>query len=517
MGTPEAEPPTSKPPTLASGRIGPASVLVSALAATAPLAVLITVVPAAYARGGGPLVPLSFVALAVVLLLFSTGYAAMADRAPFAGALYAYVARGLGRPAALAAAWVALLSYTALQAGLYGVVGAAAAPLLGTWFGVHVPWWEAAAACWFLVAIAGTIRVAVVGGLLALLVVAEAAIISGFAAANVIHPAGDHVTRASILPEHPSAIDRPVLGLLLAFGALAFVGFETTGAYAEETTRPRRDAGRATYAVVICFALLVGVAAWALAVGTGPDQVGVLADSRGSEMIFDLAAARLAPWAVTLGRIVLVTGLLGAMIALQSTISRYFFSLGREAIFPRVLGRAARRTSAPRAASLTQTVLTGAALGAAILAGVEAPGELARRLSALGGLGVLVLLLTTSLAALLHLNKVPNARAEGLGARFIAPVLSTVSLGLLCYLAFRNLPALLDIRAADNLIWIVPGALGAVALIGLLHAGMLRATRPTIYAGIGHGGVPVVVTPKIPRQRRKDREPGAHRPERVES
>ena len=503
------------PPTLAADRIGPASVLASALGATAPLAVLITVVPAAYARGGGPLVPLTFVALAVVLLLFSVGYAAMADRAPFAGAMYAYVARGLGRPAGLGAAWVALLSYTALQAALYGVAGAAAAPLIGNWFGVHALWWEVAAACWFLVAIAGTVRVVVLGVLLTLIVVAEAAVLSGFAAADIIHPAGDHLSRAAILPGHPSAIDRPVLGLLLAFGALAFVGFETTGVYAEETTRPRRDAGRATYAVVICFALLVAVPAWALAVAAGPDRVGVLADTRGSEMVFDLASARLAPWAVTMGRVVVVTGLLGAMVALQATISRYFFALGREQIFPRVLGRAPRRTSAPRAAALTQTVLTGAALGAAVLAGVDAPGVLARRLAALGGLGVLVLLLATSLAALLHLNRVPNAKAEGVGARFIAPVLSTVSLGVLCYLAFRNLPALLSVRPSDNLIWIVPGTLGAVALIGLLHAAMLRATRPAIYAGIGHGGAPVVVTPKIPKQR-KPREPGAHRPERVQ-
>jgi amino acid transporter len=346
-------------------------------------------------------------------------------------------------------------------------------------------------------------------------VVAEAAVLSGFAAADIIHPAGDQLTRAAILPEHPSAIDRPVLGLLLAFGALAFVGFETTGVYAEEATRPRRDAGRATYAVVICFTLLLAVPAWALAAGAGPDQIGALADTRGSEMVFDLASARLASWAVTLGRVVLVTGLLGAMVALQATISRYLFALGREQIFPRVLGRASRRTSAPRAASLTQTVLTGAALGAAVLAGVDAPGVLARRLTALGGLGILVLLLATSLAALLHLNRVPNARAEGVIARFVAPVLSTVALGVLCYLAFRNLPALLSVRPADNLIWIVPGTLGAVALIGLLHAAMLRATRPAIYAGIGHAGAPVVVTPKIPKQR-KPREPGAHRPERVQ-
>jgi amino acid transporter len=508
----EAESDTDKPPTLAADRIGPASVLVSALGATAPLAVLVTVVPAAYARGGGPLVPLTFAAIAVVLMLFSVGYAAMANRAPFAGALYSYVARGLGRPAGLGAAWMAWLSYTALQVSLYEVAGAAVAPLLGNWFGIHEPWWAVAGACWLLVAIAGTVRVAILGALLGVLVVAEAAVLSGYAAANFIHPAGGHLTRASILP---ASIDRPVLGLLLVFGALAFVGFETTGAYAEETTRPRRDAGRATYAVIVCFMLLLLVSSWALAAGAGPGQVGLLADTRGSEMVFDLANERLAPWAITLGRVVLVAALLAAMTAFQATIARYFYSLGREQIFPRALGRASRRTSAPRAASLTQTVLTGAALGAAVLAGVDAPGVLARRLSALGGLGILVLLLATSLSALLHLNRVPNAKAEGLLARFVAPLLSTVALGLLCYLAFRNLPALLNIRPSDNLIWIVPGALGAVALIGLLHAAMLRATRPTIYAGIGHGGAPVVVTPKIPRQRRP-KEPGAHRPERVQ-
>jgi amino acid transporter len=211
-----------------------------------------------------------------------------------------------------------------------------------------------------------------------------------------------------------------------------------------------------------------------------------------------------------------VTALVAALIALHTAVSRYYFALGREQVFPRVLGRAARRTSTPRAASLTQSVITGLALAAAVLTGVDAPGVLARRLTALGGLGVLVLLLATSLAALLHLNRVPAAGGEGVWARFVAPILSTVSLGVLCYLAFRNLPALLDIRPVDNLIWIVPGALGAVAVVGILHAVMLRATRPTLYAGIGHAGVPVVVTPRIPRPR-TPREPGAHRPERIQS
>jgi amino acid transporter len=502
VGTPE-----DSPHTLASGRIGAAAVFFFALAATAPISVLIFVVPAAYARGGGPLVPLAFVALAVVLVLFAAGYAAMAHRAPFAGAMYAYVSRGLGRPSGLAAAWIALISYLALQLGLYGVIGVAVAPLLHSWFGVGAAWWMVAAACWAVVAIGGTLRIEITGGLMAVLVIAETAVIAGFAAANVIDPAGGRIPLGTIVPAHPAAIDRPALGLLLAVGVLAFVGFETTGAYAEETMRPRREAGRATYVVVVLLGLVLAAFAWSMIVAAGPDRVGALAQTRGPELIFDLAAARLAPWAVTLGRLMLVTGLLAAMLSLHHTISRYLFALGRERVFPRALGRTARRTRAPRTASLIQSLFVAAVLGYA--ATLPSPVVVAQQLAVFGGLGILLLLLATSLAALLYLNQVPGG--EGFWGRFVAPILSTVALGALCFLASVNLPALLGVAPGDVLRWVVPGVLAALALVGLIHGWSLRKASPVTYAGIGQGGAPVVVTPQVPLPR----EPGKHRPERV--
>src|SRR5215208_2020936 len=122
--------------TLAAGRLGASALVFFALAAATPHTVVAAVIPAAYARGDGSFVPLAFLALGLVLLLFCVGYAAMARRAPNAGALYALIARGLGRPVGIGAAWVALNSYNALQIGLYGAVGLAAAPLLDSWFGV---------------------------------------------------------------------------------------------------------------------------------------------------------------------------------------------------------------------------------------------------------------------------------------------------------------------------------------------------------------------------------------------
>ncbi|MBM2618148.1 APC family permease [Actinoplanes sp. LDG1-06] len=498
--------------TLAPGRLGAAAVAFFALAATAPIAVLINVVPAASATGGGPLVPLSFLALGIVLLLFSAGYSAMAHRAPFAGAMYTYVTRGLGRPVGVGAAWLALVCYQAIQLGLYGMVGAAAAPMLNSWFGLETQWWTVAAACWLLVALCGPIRSEVGSGLIALLVLAEVAVTAGFTAANIIDPGGGQITRATLVP---SGVDMGALGLLLVVGLLAFAGFETTGTYAEESIRPRRDPGLATYVTVAAIALLLATASWSLSTAAGAGQVTALARGRGSEMLFDLAAGRLAPWAVTLGRLMLLTGLFAAILALHHAISRYLFALGRERVLPAALGRTSRRTLAPRSSSLTQSAVAALLLAGAAVAGVADPPLAGRRLVIAGGLGILVLLLVTSVAALLHLNQVPNG--EGAYTRFVAPVLSTVALGSLGYLAFRDLGALFGVRES---LWVVPLALVTVGLIGALHALILRATRPVIYAGIGQGGAPVVVTPQVPRPRaaeepQEPREPGAHRPERV--
>ena len=69
--------------------------------------------------------------MALLLALFSVGYVAMSRHITNAGAFYTYVTHGLGRPAGVGAAWMALLAYNALQVGFYGIIGAAAAPLLG--------------------------------------------------------------------------------------------------------------------------------------------------------------------------------------------------------------------------------------------------------------------------------------------------------------------------------------------------------------------------------------------------
>ncbi|MFI1995795.1 amino acid permease [Actinoplanes sp. NPDC020271] len=526
MATPE-EPPHTAPAGLARGRLGAGNVAFIGVAAAVPAATVVLVIPPVLAAGAGPLAALSVVAVAVVLFLFGTPYAAMIRRTPSAGAAYPQVARGLGRPAALIAAWLALAGYHAIQFGLYALAGQAAAPLLHSFFGVTAPWWAVAAGCWAVVALGGLLRAEFAAAAIAVLAVVEAAVLAGLAGAFVVRPAGGRITTSTFLPTELSAIDRPLLGLLLAVAVLAFAGFETTAAYSEEARDPHRTAGRGARVTIVLLTLLLAGVTWSMIVAAGPRGVAGRAAARGPELLFTLADERLAPWAVTTGRLALLTGLLGGILAVHQAVARCLFALGRERVLPAVLGNVSERTRAPRAASLTQTLVAGAALLGAALAGAGSSARTARWLTVGGSLAVLVLLLLTAVAALLHLNRVPGR--EGVWSRFAAPVLSAVALGVLLYLACLNLPELLGVPSGSPWPAVVFGGLAGCLVTGSVHALALRSVRPVRYAGIGLGGTAVVITPvsppprpvpeeadpveavKVPRQR----VPGAHRPERV--
>ena len=118
-------------------------------------------------------IPLSFVVLGMVLLVFAVGYTAMSQHVQNAGAFYAYVARGLGKPTGIGAAWVALVSYNAMQIGIYGMFGFALADFLTTTFGLSTPWWVCALIGWAVVAILGVNKVDLSAKVLGIVVACE--------------------------------------------------------------------------------------------------------------------------------------------------------------------------------------------------------------------------------------------------------------------------------------------------------------------------------------------------------
>ncbi|MET9866849.1 amino acid permease, partial [Streptomyces sp. NPDC006386] len=126
---------------LRADRLGTGGLLLSVLAATAPLMVVAGVMPTTFAVMGIVGQPLLFVVLGVVLVLFSVGYAEMSRHVHNAGAFYAYISRGLGGTAGAGAALVALVAYNALQIGIYGIFGFEVSGLLATHADVEIAWW----------------------------------------------------------------------------------------------------------------------------------------------------------------------------------------------------------------------------------------------------------------------------------------------------------------------------------------------------------------------------------------
>src|SRR4051794_1065544 len=85
-------------------RLGLGRLVASAFAAVAPATVVFGGATGGWAVTGVVQMPLAYVAVAVVLAVFSVGYVAMSRQIVNAGAFYSYITAGLGRIPGVAAA-----------------------------------------------------------------------------------------------------------------------------------------------------------------------------------------------------------------------------------------------------------------------------------------------------------------------------------------------------------------------------------------------------------------------------
>jgi len=467
--------------TLARNRLGVAAVVFFVMSAAAPLTVVAGVVTTGFAVTGVTGIPLAFLVVGAVLGLFAVGYVAMARHVANAGAFYAYVARGLGRPLGVGAAWVALLAYNALQVGLYGAIGAAATPLIERWFGLTLAWWVVALAAWLLVAVLGLLRVDVNGTVLAVLLLAEIAVIVVFSAADLLNPAGGQLSLDTLAPANLAA---PGVGAILALAVLGFVGFESAVVFSEESKDPRRTVPAATYISVGLIAGLYAVAAWAMTIAVGPEAIVAVSQEQGPEAVFTLAATHLGPMAADIGHALFLTSLVAAMISFHNTTARYAFALGREHVFPARLGNTSR-AGAPKVGSLLQSLFGLAVIVVYAAAGWDPLVQLFFWGGTGGGYGVLLLIAVTSIAVIGYFARHPSG--ENAWRRLIAPVLAALALLAVAWLATANFDTLLGVAPDSPVRWIIPGAYLVAAFLGVGWALVLRARRPQVYARIGMG------------------------------
>lgn len=475
---------------LAKARLGVWALIFTVLAAAAPLTVIAGGATAGFAVTGSTGIPLGYVVVAVLLGVFSIGYVAMSRQIVNAGAFYTYITKGLGRPVGVAAAFVAVLAYNTMQTGLYGGFGVVLATFMSSEFGVSYPWWWWWALLgWLLILVLGGRRIEVNGLVLSVLLVAEIVVALVYAAVQVTHPAGGHLSYTTLSPGNLVGAG---LGAALATAIAGFVGFEGTAVFSEETKNPQKTVARATYLALLIIGVAYGFCAWAMSVATGPDKIVARSVTDGSELIFNLAGPYVPAVLIFLGHLLFITSLFAALLAFHNTAARYFFALGREGVLWNVLGRTNPKTKAPTAGSFLQSGIGVAVIGLYALTGWDPYTKMFFWLTVLGGLGVLILMAVTSVAVLAYFTRRVNRRHAGVGRGVIAPAVAAVGLGGVLYVTVAQFAVLLGVQATSSLRWQLPALYAAAAMVGFGWALVLRDRQPVVYARIGRGAHSVV-------------------------
>jgi amino acid transporter len=487
-------------PQLRRRRLGVIHLFFFTVAASAPLTVLGGGVTATFAVTGSAGVPLSFLVLAVALALFAVGYAAMSRHVANAGAFYSYLAKGLGRTWGVAGAFVALISYNAIQIGLYGLFGAGFADFAASTFGVTLPWYIWGLAALLVVGTLGVLRVDLNASVLAVLLVLEIVAVLLYDIGALGHPATGTITAAGF---RPSELFAPGVGAVLALGIAAFTGFESGAIYSEECRNPRITVARATFFAVGFTGIFYALSAWAMVQTVGPENLQSAATQNGPGLVFGALAEHWSPIVGDVANVLFLTSVFAALLSFHNGVARYLFALGREKVLPSGLSRVGARSGGPVTGSLSQSLLAAAVVLLFVLTGGDPVLQLFTWCSGMSAVGVVLLMAGTS-AAVVGYFRTHRAAATP-WQRLVAPAAATVVLLLLVLLLIVNFDALLGTDPDSPLRWILPGLVLLAAALGAAWGTALRSRRPDVYRGIGNtAGAPEeeapVVLPTLPNR-----------------
>lgn len=475
---------STSPARLHRRSLGVPDIVFFVVAASAPLTVVAGGVPVSFAVTNLRGIPLVYVIIAAILLVFTVGYAAMSRQVTNAGAFYTYVSRGLNQTWGLAAAFVAVIAYNAMQIGIYGLYGFAAANALDQFFGVQVPWFVPVLVTVGIVAVLGALQVDLNARLLGLLLIGEVVVVLTFDIAGILQPADG----LSVAPLTPAALAGGAFGAALCFVTASFMGFESAAIYGEEAKNPKRTVARATYTAVVLIGVFYAFSAWAMSMAVGDNRIVERSQELGADLLFVYAEQNVGPWFTDVAAVLFATSLFAALLSFHNAVARYVFSLGREGVLPRVLSRVQPRTGAPLAGSLAQTGLALVVIVVFAVAGMDPVLGLFTWLTNLGALGVIFLMALTSVSVVAYLRRYNEAMTDSTAHVTAAAALASVALFVVFYLAITNFDALLGAEPGDPMTWVLPGLVVLAAVLGLVYGLLLRSTRPRTYEGIGREG-----------------------------
>lgn len=473
----DIEPPTE--PAVGSLKAGPAGtthIVAMVVAAAAPIATAIVLIPLGMLLGNGVGFPGTIVLVALILALFAVGFVRIQPFIKNAGAFYAYISAGIGRPAGLASAYVLSISYASLGASIVGAFGFYGQTLLQKYFNLNIPWLVVAI---IGVAIATALAVGgieVSARILFVILALELLALVVLDASILLH---NGIPSFTIQVFNPVNIFSGAVGVAAIYGFSMFLGFETTAVYAEEVRNPRRSVPRATFIILALVGVFYSFASWSMVAAVGSDRLLDTIGQNPGEFVFALSDQFVGPaWTDLIG-VLTTLSLFAGVLAFQNAGARYLFALARDGMAPSKLSHTRHNAGTPIVALLVVgTVFVGLSIVYSV-AGLDPLLEMSTSLVGVGTIGLVVVMSIASLSIGIFFIR---RRTFGV-ATVLAPLLAAVLLGYCAVAGIQNYSALTGVQTwwINNLAWL----LIPVAVFGFAYTFWVRSKDRERYEAIG--------------------------------
>ena len=262
------------------------------------------------------------------MLFTAFSYAAMVRAYPVAGSAYTYTSKSFGGHAGFLAGWSLLLDYLFLPMLNYLVIG--------IYLNAQFP--SVPIGVWALIAIAlvtalNVIGITTIANVNVAIIAAQAVFIVVFVVLAVKTISGQPVDLfAPFVGDGSVSEFSPVLAGAAVL-ALSFLGFDAVSTMAEEAENPRRDIPRAIITVTLGGGILFIILSW-LAQSSLPATTFESVDSAALDVMVKVGGQFMS----TFFTAAYVAGAFGSALTSQASVTRIMYTMGRDRVFPRVIG-----------------------------------------------------------------------------------------------------------------------------------------------------------------------------------
>lgn len=458
------------------GRMGTIDLLFTVLAFTAPLGVVFGFLSFNISFGIG--VPISFLGVTGLMILFAIGFTNMSRHVARPGAFYTYISEGLGRPLGLGASFLALSTYGFNITAAIVFAGIAVNNLIESFSGYSgISWWV-----WSL------FMLAAVWGMSYFNVEFSAKVLSAILVIEVIAILIFDITLFadggpeghSLIPWEPESLMMPSIGLLLLFSVGLFNGFEATAIYRDEVKEPSKTIPRATYLAIIFLGFFYAISSYALILSTGVSNAVEAATLDPAGMMPKAILFYFGTFANQVVAVLLVTSLFASTLSLQNILSRYTHSLSVDGIFSSKLAAVHPKHGSPYRSALVVGAVLFAILMFLIFSNIN-ENSLYGASAGIAFYGMLLLLCLTSISVIVYFQK--NEKNISKWKSLYAPLIACVGITFVVLTATLNIDLLID--APDIIVWSLLAAAYIFILLGVGIALYLKSTGSKLYDRIG--------------------------------